>query len=110
MGMRATCSLPPAIWDGLAGSQVTAQHGFLTAVEAAGIPGLVPHYLALPGGAGGAFHCQLLEPVTQAVMDQFLCFLQGTVFDIGDPVVDGGCLELATAYQRVARMLPRDNH
>ena len=54
MGMRATCSLPPAIWDGLAGSQVTAQHGFLTAVEAAGIPGLVPHYLALPGGAGGA--------------------------------------------------------
>jgi len=23
---------------------------------------------------------------------------------------DGGCLELATAYQRVARNLPRDNH
>lgn len=25
-------------------------------------------------------------------------------------LADGGCLELATAYQRVARMLPRDNH
>ena len=23
---------------------------------------------------------------------------------------DGGCLELATAYQKVARALPRDNH
>ena len=25
-------------------------------------------------------------------------------------LADGGCLELATAYRRVARMLPRDNH
>ena len=25
-------------------------------------------------------------------------------------LADGGCLELATAYQRVARVLPRDNH
>lgn len=25
-------------------------------------------------------------------------------------LADGGCLELATAYHRVARMLPRDNH
>ena len=25
-------------------------------------------------------------------------------------LADGGCLELATAYQRVARHLPRDNH
>jgi dihydroxy-acid dehydratase len=25
-------------------------------------------------------------------------------------LVDGGCLEFATSYQRVARVLPRDNH
>ena len=25
-------------------------------------------------------------------------------------LAQGGCLELATAYQRVARHLPRDNH
>ena len=25
-------------------------------------------------------------------------------------LADGGCLELATAYKRVAQMLPRDNH
>ena len=25
-------------------------------------------------------------------------------------LADGGCLELATAYQRIARNLPRDNH
>jgi dihydroxyacid dehydratase/phosphogluconate dehydratase len=25
-------------------------------------------------------------------------------------LADGGCLELATAYQRIAKDLPRDNH
>ena len=25
-------------------------------------------------------------------------------------LADGGCLELATAYQRIAKVLPRDNH
>ena len=25
-------------------------------------------------------------------------------------LADGGCLELATSYQRVARVLPRDSH
>ena len=56
MSTLDTCNLPPAVWDNLAGSQVTVQHGWLKALEAAEHSGADTALLD-PAGRWGAAVC-----------------------------------------------------
>jgi predicted N-acyltransferase len=44
-GVGAIARIPTALWDGVAEAEVMASHGWLTALEQAGIDGLRPHYV-----------------------------------------------------------------